>query len=160
MISLDVVKKKVDELAAIINAPADLLPTYGYSRDFAYPHIEIDQFGCFSFVVIERGQELERRATDVVDTLLYWIFSGVTFTMACNYELKHRVEDNDSRRIIFSKQEELLGILNDSWRRLEHEEYQIILKKYPFDDLAGLRATYFRQLRKQGYPEKEIEKLA
>ena len=42
--SLNDLKERVEELAKIINATTNLLPTYGYSKDFAYPHIEIDSF--------------------------------------------------------------------------------------------------------------------
>jgi hypothetical protein len=80
--------------------------------------------------------------------------------MASDYELKNRIEDKDCRRIMFEKQEELLGILNDTWRQRENEEHKRILKNYPFDDLAGLRATYCGQLRQQGHSENEIDKLA
>ena len=80
--------------------------------------------------------------------------------MACNYELKNRSEDKDCRRIMFEKQEELLGILNDVWKQKRKEEHRSILEKHPFDDLAELRASYFRHLRQQGYDENEITKLA
>jgi hypothetical protein len=158
--SLDDIKKKVDELAEIINATTDLLPTYGYSKDFAYPHIEIDNFGRLHYVIIERGEELERRTTDKLDDLLNWIYTSVTFSMASDFELKNRIEDKDCRRIMFEKQEELLGQLNENWRLKENTEHQNILKRHPFDDLAGLRATYCGQLRKQGLAETEIDKLA
>ena len=102
-LSLDDIKKKVDEVAGKINAPTDLLPTYGYSRDFAYPHIEVDNAGRLNYVILERGQELERKTTDNLDDLLYWVFSGITFSMACDYELKNRIEMKDCRRMIFEK---------------------------------------------------------
>ena len=158
--SLDDIKKRVEELAKIINATTDLLPTYGYSKDFAYPHIEIDNFGRLHYVIIERGQELERKTTENLDDLLYWIFTSVTFSMASDFELKNRIEDKDCRRIMFEKQEELLGQLNESWRLKKNVNHQSILKRHPFDDLSGLRATYCGQLRKQGLTETEIDKLA
>lgn len=80
--------------------------------------------------------------------------------MACDYELKHRIEDKDCRRIMFDKQEELFGNLSKAWQQKENEEHKTILKNNPFDDLAALRATYCRQLRQQGYSEIEIERLA
>lgn len=136
------------------------MPNYGYSNDGAHPHIEVDNFGSLNYVIIERGEELERKITDKLDDLLYWIFSSVTFSLACNIELKNRIEDKDCRRIMFENQEELLGQLNENWRLKEIVEHQEILKKRPFDDLAVLRATYCGQLRKQGVAETEINKLA
>jgi hypothetical protein len=63
LICLDNIKEKVEELAFKINAPIDLLPTYGYTKDFAYPHIEVDIFGFLHYVIVELGQELDRRTT-------------------------------------------------------------------------------------------------
>lgn len=158
--TLDEIKNKVQELANKINASSDLLPTYGYSKDFAYPHIEVDNSGLIHYVVIERGEELDRKTTDNLEEILYWIFSSVTFSIASEYELKNRIEDKDCRRIMFDKQEELLGMLNENWKQVENAKHKNILKIHPFDDLAGIRATYFRKLREQGLSETEINKLA
>ena len=158
--SLADIKAKTDELTSYIGAPADLMPTFGYSRDFGYPHIEADAGGLLHYVVVERGEELERKTTSDLDELLYWIFAGVTFSMACRFEVKNRIKDKDSRRMMFEKQEELLGALSNAWRQKESEEHQRILEKHPFNDLAGLRAVYCGQLRQQGYAESEIDKLA
>ena len=158
--SLKDIEKKVNELALKINAPSILLPTYGHSMGEATPCIEVDESGYMLYVISERGRELERRKTNIIDDLLYWIFASVTFSMSCNYELKNRVGNKDCRRIIFDKQEELLGQLNETWKEREREKHQRILKLHPFDDLAGLRATFSGQLRKQGYTEIEIEKTA
>ena len=154
------IRKQVDLIAELISAPKNSLPTYGYSRDMAYPHIEIDKFGRLHYVVIERGQENERFTTTDLDELLYRIFDSITFSMACDYELKNRIENQDFRRIMFAKQEELLGMINPLWKHKYQTEQQRILEKHPFDDLASLRATYCGQLRKQGFSESEINKLA
>lgn len=158
--SLEDIKKKVNELALIINAPAHLLPNYGEPDWNAHPCIEVDNLGLMYYIISEPGQEYERRMTDKIDDLLYWVFANVTFSMACDYELKNRIEDQDSRRIMFDKQEELLGQLSNTWGQKEKAEHQGILKKHPFDDLAGLRATYCRHLRQKGFSEAEIDKLA
>ena len=160
MITLDEIKKKVDELTLKINAPTNLLPSYGQQTWDAHPYIEVDKLGFMFYIISERGQEYERKMTDKIDDLLYWIFASVTFSMACDYELKNRIEYKDCRRIMFDKQEELLGLLNKNWQQKENAEHQNILKNHPFDDLAGLRATYCGQLRQQGLSETEINKLA
>ena len=111
-------------------------------------------------MISERGTEYERKITSDIDELMYWIFSVVTFSMACDYELNNRIEDKDSRRIMFAKQEELFGILNRDWQERERKEHKSILINNPFDDLAGLRATYCGELRAKGLSETEIDKLA
>lgn len=60
---------------------------------------------------------------------------------------------------MFAKQEELLGILHKDWEERERKEHQSILKVNPFDDLAGRRATYCRELRAKGLSESEIDTL-
>ncbi|HEY1406591.1 MAG TPA: Imm63 family immunity protein [Spirochaetota bacterium] len=157
--SLKDIEIEVNKLAKVIRAPGDELPTYGYSRDFAYPHIEVDDHG-YHYVVIERGQERERKTTQDVDELLYWIFDSVTFSMALKYELRHRIRKKDSRRMHFEKQEELLGKLHPEWEEKAKEEHLSILKEHPFDDLAGVRATYCGKLRKKGLSESEIDRIA
>ena len=132
--SFEAIEKSVNALAKKINAPVDLLPTYGYSKDFAHPHIEIDTSDQLHYVIIERGEELERKRSRDMDDLLYWIFSGVTFSMACTYELKNRIGGRDCRRMIFEKQEILLGILNTSWQQREKNDHLDILVHYPFND--------------------------
>lgn len=158
--TLDDIKIMVDELALKINAPTNLLPTYGQQTWDAHPYIEVDSLGFMLYIISERGHEYERKTTDKIDDLLYWIFENVTFSMACNYELKNRIEEKDCRRIMFDKQEQLLGQLNDNWRQKANSEHRSILITNPFDDLAGLRATYCGQLRQQGLSETEINKLA
>ena len=150
----------VNQLAEKINAPSNLLPTFSSPIGDATPNIEVDNLGLYNYVISERGNEFERKLTSDLNDLLYWIFSSVTFSMACDYELKNRIEEKDCRRIMFEKQEELLGILDKKWEEKERKEHQSILVNSPFDDLAGLRATYCGELRAIGLSESEIDKLA
>lgn len=133
-ISLDDIKKQVDKLAAKIKAPKEMLPTYGKTEDFARPHIEIDNTGTLHYVVVERGEELERKSTSDADELLYWVFSSITFNMAINYEVQHRAMFKDPRRKMFSKQIELLQKMSEAWAQKEAEDHQKILKEHPFKD--------------------------
>ena len=158
--SLIDIKKKVEELALKISAPKNLLPTYGKENWDAHPYIEVDNLGLMSYIISERGEEYERTMTDKIDELLYRVFESVTFSMSSDYELRNRIEEKDCRRIMFEKQLELLGQLSNSWKEKQNKKHQSVLKKHPFDDLAGLRATYCGQLRKQGLSEAEINKIA
>lgn len=134
--TLKEIENKVNQLAQIIKADSKLMPTYGFSKDFAYPHIEVDNIG-MHYVIIERGQELERRTTTNLNELLYWIFDSVTFSMSTEFELKNRDESKDCRRIMFAKQEELLGSINPEWKKIAERKHQAILIRNPFDDVAG-----------------------
>jgi hypothetical protein len=157
-LKLSDIKIAVDKLALKIDAPDTILPTYGYPKCDAWPHIKIEDKK-FHYIVIERGQEIRRDCTTELDQLLYWIFADVTFSMAVKYELAHREEAKDCRRIMFAHQEKLLGLLNDKWREEATQNHQNILEEYPYDDLAGLRASYFGTLRREGHNEDEIKRL-
>jgi hypothetical protein len=133
-ITLEEIQQHVRELAAQLGAEGRLLPTYGHSRDGGHPHIEIDPSGRMHFVVVERGQELERLTYFDLDELLYRIFESVTFSMAGQFELKHREPYRDSRRIAFAKQVELLGSVSAAWAERLAARHEEILERYRFRD--------------------------
>lgn len=131
-ITLEEIKQVIETLAAKINAPEDLLPSYNEPAFDCHPYIEVDRFGVMFYKVYERGQERKYHLTAEIDDLLYIVFSDITFDMACKYELENRVETQDARRIIFKKQEDLLGELNNDWKAKRTKEHEEILKQHPF----------------------------
>jgi hypothetical protein len=133
MKTLPEIEAEVSRLAVLIGASDKDLPTYGLSRDGGCPHIEIDR-KCYHYVVVERGEELERRSTGDFDELLYWVFSSVTSSMAFSYEVKNRVKDQDCRRIAFPKQLELLNRISEKMGVRGAAEIEDILRRHPYDD--------------------------
>jgi len=148
--SLDFVRQRVQELSQTIGAPEGHV-VIGESHGDGTPNIEIlgdYEFAIgvngapvsrpaeksFAFVVNERGTELERRVTADLNELLYWIFDVITSSMASEFELHHRIEGKDSRRLWFAKQEELLALLNPEWRDRKRGYHMEILKEHPFMD--------------------------
>jgi len=145
MLTLSEIKEEVDRLAAQIGASGYVLPTYGHSDDGARPHIEADARG-YHYVVVERGQELKRITTRDLNELLYHVFEAVTFSPACDYELAHRVEGQDCRRLMFRRQIELLSALSQEWSNRESQQHERILREHPFDDFASIRAKLATQV--------------
>ena len=96
------------------------------------PYIEVDD--AYHFIVEERGVELERRTTDDLDVLLFWIMRGLTASMAWDYEVRNRRECEDSRRRAFSKDLEFLERLSPAWAEQQRAEYAEILRTHPFHD--------------------------
>jgi Immunity protein 63 len=140
MKSLAEIKSEVDRRAALIEAAGHhALPTYGHTEDGARPHIEVDSRR-YHLVVVERGQEQSRFTTGDFDELLYRIFQSVTSDLAFSYELAHRVETQDCRRLAFKRQVELLKQLSSNWGEREADEHQRILREHPFDDQSAIRA--------------------
>ncbi len=157
--TLDGIQRAVNKLAKKLNAPEDLLPTYGYSIDFGHPHIEVNKHG-LHWVVIERGKEYKRKTTNDPHELLYWIFETVTSQMASKFGAENDVESQDFRRIYFRKQEELLGELDYSWAERARKEHEEILREHPFDDYASIRATLSKNLRDRGHSPEEAWRMS
>jgi hypothetical protein len=149
MATLAEIEKLVRSLAARIDAHDGMLPTFGYSEDGARPHVEIDSRG-FHYVVVERGQEQSRSTTRDQDELLRLVFNSITFDLACSFEVRNRVGARDPRRLLFSKQVELLAKLSPSWAAREVEDHIDILRKHPFDDWGGERLALFAELKRGG----------
>ena len=159
LLTLPEIKAKVDQLANIIDAPQDILPTYGSSNQTGHPHIEIGSQGYY-YLVLERGIVCDRLVTTDINEILYKIFAGVTFELSHKYELAHRIKNQDSRRISFQKQVELLSILSAEWSERQSQEHEQILKQHPFDDYASIRATLTKELREQGHSDEVAWKMA
>jgi hypothetical protein len=145
MLTLAEIKQEIDRLAAQVGASGYLLPTYGSTDDGARPHIEIDSRE-YHYVVVERGQELKRISTEDVNELLFHVFVNVAFNLAVDYEVKHRIEGQDCRRLGFRRQIELLSALSKDWSDREARTHEQILGEYPFDDLASIRAQLSKQV--------------
>jgi len=127
------IKAEIDRRAAILGASPDLLPTYGVSRDFGYPHIEVDDRR-YHFVIVERGQELDRFSTPQLKELLYRVFESVSFVLAGRYEVQHRIPGEDSRRQMFGYQVQLLARLDRAWAERCSAKHKQILIENPFRD--------------------------
>jgi hypothetical protein len=98
-------------------------------------HVEVTA-DSYQYVVTERGTEFERKRTHDADRLLYWLMSDVVFSVASQYELTHRIEGQDFRRLLFQKEIELMGQLSADWSERKRQEIERILSDHPYDDLA------------------------
>ncbi len=114
MISIDDVRKKVTELGQLIDAPLNKLYVFDKERSDGSYHLDFhgDEY---HYISTERGEELDRFITKSFDDLLYKIFKHITSSMAFSYELNNRIPNQDSRRIAFAKQIELMSKMNESW---------------------------------------------
>ena len=54
--------------------------------------------------------------------------------MACNYERRHRICTQDSRRIMFQKEVQYFEVIGEDYRQRAELEVNEVLKKVPFDD--------------------------
>ncbi|UZD23207.1 immunity 63 family protein [Algoriphagus halophytocola] len=124
---MEQIKSKIEKLANRINAPKEYLPTYGFTEDFAGPHIEVNGKK-LHWVIIERGQELARRQTTDEKEFLFWVFDAVTFEMATRLELQNRNENEDFRIQLFKIQEELIGEIDSDYSDRLNIKHRKLLK--------------------------------
>ncbi len=79
-----------------------------------------------------RGTKIFHEWTNNPKEMIYFILEHLTFSIAVDYELKHRVKGQDSRHILYAKQEELLEGLNPAWGERCRRHHEEILKDHPF----------------------------
>lgn len=97
------------------------------------PFVSVDASG-YHLKCYERGRLIQDYVTLDLNELLYNIFQEVTFSEACNYELKNRIRYQDNRRLMFSKQLELLKYVDSDFADRQKLEIDKILLSNPFDD--------------------------
>lgn len=132
-ISVGSIQDKVWELASRIDAPKSLTTVFSKSPQDGRPHVEIHGDEIW-LVTAERGSVFSEKKTESSDLLLYWLFRSITSQMAQEYELQHRNEQQDPRRIMFSKQMELMRSLSSSWHEILKGEVENILSTNPYLD--------------------------
>jgi hypothetical protein len=77
---------------------------------------------------------LNVRITRDPKEVLFWLTENLTKLMASEYELNHRIEGQDSRRLRFAKHVELMESIDHFWAERVADKYEFILVDHPFDD--------------------------
>ena len=133
MLTLAEIQQQVEDAATLIGAPTNGLPTYGRSDDFGRPYVEV-MGRTYYYRAGERGHQIRKWVTQCSRELFYWIFRDVRGSMAGHWESQHRIPHQDSRRLVFRKQLELLGQIDPSYAEQRAREIEEILTRYPYDD--------------------------
>ena len=134
--SLAGLKREILEIARKHNIKESSLPRFGKATtpDYEYYfYIDVDSNG-IHYIANDRGTENSRETTSDPNELAYWVFRDETFGPAIIYECDNRIEEQDFRRILFSKHEELLGEIDSSWRKQLEDYHAFLLSDDPFDD--------------------------
>ncbi|QBG97652.1 Imm63 family immunity protein [Xanthomonas oryzae] len=133
IIQLEDIQSKVYEIGKKINAPRNLLLVRSQPADDGAPYLSMND-GLLFYASSERGYEIFRKSVTSLDDLLYLIFNNATAIMAMGYELKNRIEGQDSRRMYFSKRVELMNELDPKWGNRVAREIDEILSSAPYVD--------------------------
>jgi hypothetical protein len=87
LLTLPEIEDKIRELAAIIDAPEEFIPTFGSSNQSGLSHIEI-QDGRYALIVSEKGDELTRETFENIDSLVFKVFQDISYSMACDLDVE------------------------------------------------------------------------
>ncbi|OIX90645.1 Imm63 family immunity protein [Pantoea sp. Ae16] len=122
MENISAIQSKVFQLGSKVSAPHNALIILTEPSDYGKPRLNISQ-DSYEYIYSERGYEFSRKSTKNLDELLYCIICPVVHEMAMEFELTHRVnEDEDCRKIIFPKLIEYLRIINPLWAERAKKE--------------------------------------
>jgi hypothetical protein len=132
--SISTIRNRYYKIARKLEAPSLHIQFATKSQHDGRPHVEL--IGAkLHYVRVERGHEFERRETSDPDELLFWLISDITWSMASDWELANRIEEEDSRKQLFRKDIELMSIVNQDWADRKRIKYEKLLGcKYPFDN--------------------------
>lgn len=136
MKSIEFIQKEVARIGRQLcgeSKPAYLFAVASSATHSGAPHVEISG-NEYHFIVTERGSEFDRHKTKNVDDILYWFVEGDVGDLASTWELKNRVEGQDSRRLRFKKEIELLKVVNSEWAFRKEAELKKVLIEHPFND--------------------------
>lgn len=128
--TLDELRSRYLSMCQIAAIPTRFLTT---RQNTGAAHVELSN-GVYYYVVTERGSELERRATQSEDELLYWLASDAVFDAASAYELKNRIPGRSIRRLLFEKEIEFMARFRADWVERKRTEIDKILARSPYDD--------------------------
>jgi hypothetical protein len=95
--------------------------------------LRIDAAG-YHWNYLERGSERTVFATRDTFALLYRIVADQAFWAGVSHELENRIEGQDSRRLMFAHQRELLARLGPDWTDRLDQEIADLLREHPFND--------------------------
>lgn len=134
--NLPELKAAVTRFAALIDASgAYYIPNFG-----GYKHGGDDEYcvelseDSYHYFYIERGQKRTEVRTSDLDDLFYHIFQPITHELASRYAAQQRIPNQDFRRLLFQKQEQLMAVLSPQWAARIAKEHENILQSHPYND--------------------------
>jgi len=119
MFTLEEVKYIVFNLGDKIDVSSDskLYPMFSTST-----HVFSEGFSIrgskIHYITMDRGQIRKHIESEELGIILYEIFKNITSSLARQFELEHRSKTNDSRRVWWEKQLELLNEINPKFSEI------------------------------------------
>lgn len=99
LLTLPQIEGKIRELAGIIDAPDEFIPTFGSSNQSGLSHIEIHSKH-YALIVCENDEELSRETFDNADELVFKVLHDISFSMACDVVFEDTNDQNIRERFL------------------------------------------------------------
>lgn len=133
LVNIDEIQRQADEMILRAGFPEHSVNLSSAPYGDGTPYISFEN-DSYNYIYSERGYEFSRKVTHSLNTLLYWIMSEFAYQIAYQYELEHRVEGRDGRRIAFPKFIEIMANMNPDWESEARVDIQKILAEAPYED--------------------------
>ena len=127
LLTLLQIEGRIRELAAIIYAPEEFIPTFGSSNQTGLPHIEIHRKN-YALVVCENDVELSRETFDNADELVFKVLQDISFSMASDLVYEDTNDQNFRERFL-EAQKNILSKINRYPIDTEKMEQDTLTKK-------------------------------
>jgi hypothetical protein len=88
----------------------------------------------YHFCTVERGVIQGDSVTKSLFDISFNVIESQVFWVAVEYERKHRINNQDSRRMIFSKELQYLDEIGEDYRKRAEVEINETLRQNPFQD--------------------------
>jgi len=86
----------------------------------------------YHYIIFEKGNISKHYKSEKIEGILYPLFKSITIVLASKYELKHRNGHEDTRRLRWKKQLELLKIVDIEFYEKRKKEIEELLKTFPY----------------------------
>ncbi|WP_333855096.1 Imm63 family immunity protein [Leclercia sp.] len=133
LVNIAEIQRQADEMILRAGFPKHSVNLCSAPVGDGTPYISFEN-DSYNYIYSERGYEFSRKVTHSLNTLLYWVMSEFAYQIAYQYELDHRVEGRDGRRIAFPKFIEIMENFNPMWASEARNDIQTILAEAPYDD--------------------------
>ena len=91
----------------------------------------------YRYIIAERGTIYRDEGAADLHRFLYYPLQDITHYIAGQYELDHRLPNQDSRRTLFAKQLELLAAIHPDYAAWRKAEIDAVLQQHPYRDGAA-----------------------
>jgi hypothetical protein len=106
----------------------------------AFTASERDGGGCYSdddgyhYRYFERGRLFKHEVTEDLSEITFITLDSPVFYLAQKYEVKHRIKNQDFRRLLFAKYMQYFAIIGEEYKKKAEAGINKVLEEVPYKD--------------------------